>query len=403
MVRGGPAREFFGCQGRQDRPARAAGGFVGNRFVVNRGGVKRACSRLAVAVLGGVLWAGACGGDDTGPLAMPAAVGRPEGASQGPRVAVVVAARGGVTIVPRAGDNFVGETGRQLLRDDTIVVGAGGFAVIELYNHHLVRLKPNERYVVEMIAGFHDPPAGNDLEARFLKLLGDDADDDELRGAIGRVAGWNTRLTAAETIAPLQQPPSELRQDAERGAPADDPQPGGLELGRLDVPTGDGAGGAGEVTGTAADRPKVDPKSDPRKTTPRAEDPGDPAKNTRPTTPPTPTTPPAEQKKAENEKASDDGEKDAEVGSSSAGDLPDLVRFKPASGGAAQTVSLPRPLKDARKALAQCAGAGATIVAQVKGHKLVALTVGGQPRCEAGLIGQAVGLDDGAIELRVTP
>lgn len=362
-------------------------------------------------VLGGVLWLGACGGGDSGPLSMPAAVGRPAGASQGPRVAVVVAARGGVTIVPRAGENFAGEAGRQLLRDDTVVVGAGGFAVIELYNHHLVRLKPNERYVVEMLAGFHDPPAGDDLEARFLRLLGDgERDDDELRGAIGRVAGWNTRMTAAETIAPLQQPrspePAEASSDAKREGPGD-PQPGGAELGRLDranldtPPERDGNAGAGpeDAAGVgASDRPRDDRKTDPRKTAPTT-DPTPEKSTPPPSTDPAPdkNMPPA-QKKSESKESDDD------VGSSAAaGDLPDRVRFKPASGGAAQTVSLPKPLKDARKALAKCAGAGAEIVAEVKGHKLVALTVGGQPRCQDGLIGQAVGLADGAIELRVTP
>lgn len=352
--------------------------------------MKQAFSRLAALMLGGVLWAAGCGGEPAGPLTMPPAVGRPEGTSQGPRVAVIVAARGGVTIVPRTGANFTGGPHRQLLRDDTIVVAADSFVVVELYNRHLVRLKPNERYVVEMLAGFHDPPAGDDLEARFMGMLEPaERDDEALRGAIGRVAGWNTRKTAAETIAPLPLPP----RDADELAGGDIPTAPPARSNAGDEPESPAVGGSGEFgRGKPADplgRDDGAPVADARA--------GEPSKRPETESSPEPDT---SRPRAESKKASD-AQPDAEAGP--ALDLEDRVTFTPAGGGTPLKLSLPQVLRPGRAALASCAGAGATIVAQVKDRKLVALTVGGDPRCQKGLLGKKVGLADGSFELRVTP
>ena len=127
----------------------------------------------------------------------------------GPRVAVVVAFRGTVTVEPSPlgeGATFPAVPELQLLRDDRLVVGPDSFVLVALHNGHVVRLNAGASLRVDAMATFDDPPAGTDLEESFARLLSpSERGDAELRGAITRVAGWNTRMSAAETIAP--QPP----------------------------------------------------------------------------------------------------------------------------------------------------------------------------------------------------
>jgi len=374
-----------------------------------------AYSRWMMLLLAGTLVLGC--NQPTGALSLPAAVGRPADVSQGPRVGVIVAQGGGVTIVPSKGQAFQGLPDQQLLRDDSLVTAADSFVVVQLHNQHLVRLGANQRNVVEMLAPFHDPPAGDDIEARFVRLLSpEERDDPALRGAIARVAGWNTRMSAAQTFAAL--PASEAPQRApEAPAPTQAPSieqsaADGLQRGG-DSPIG----GVPSIPEVLVEEERVDEK-----------------KRGGPTDapPPPPASPASKRKEApERDKASrsapatdskrstdaDDAESaEGAPGSSapapapepapkpgpSAPQLPKQLRFTPASGGPAKSIDLPTPFKANGAALASCAGAGAKISGRVKDHKLVALAVDGAAKCQA-LVGQASTLADGSFELIVTP
>ncbi|MBA3545291.1 MAG: hypothetical protein H0T76_02290 [Nannocystis sp.] len=371
-------------------------------------------------VLAGTLVVGCVGCNQaTGPLSLPAAVGRPAEASQGPRVGVIVTMGGGVTIVPSKGPAFKGLPDQQLLRDDSLVTAADSFVVVQLHNGHLVRLGASQRNVVEMLAAFHDPKAGDDVEARFVELLKpDERDDPALRGAITRVAGWNTRMNAAQTFAALPAPasttvpptaPQARTTAAEESTPAADPAPPPTSE---QTRTGNGP--------SASDQPMTDeaPRHDAKQSRPRLELPGSPS----------PTPPPASRQAPEAKESprapeerkptddplggigaeSDDGvvgggpAPSPESSSAPGPALPNKLKFTPASGGAAQLLDLPATLKSGGAALAQCAGAGAKISGRVKDHKLVELTVDGAKKCQA-LVGKANALADGSFELTVTP
>jgi len=354
----------------------------------------------------------------TGPLSLPAAVGRPIAASQGPRVGVIVAQGGGVTIVPSKGQAYAGGPDQQLLRDDSLVTAADSFVVVQLYNGHLVRLGANQRNVVEMLAPFHDPPADDDVEARFVRLLSsEERDDPALRGAITRVAGWNTRMSAAQTFAALPSRAAPVRTDeAPPAAPPPPPPPvaeastpigSTQEDSKRDTPLDGLGGGAAERAEKRSDTnqgrpaPKSDPVSPPKDqkaSKKRQPTDGAPGGGSPPVQGPASRSP-SDQEEAEESKS--------ELESAPAPvpmpvpALPKQLRFMPAGGGKAQLLDLPTPLKGAAE-LATCAGAGAKITGRVKDHKLVALAVNGVVKCQA-LVGKASTLADGSFELTVTP
>jgi len=344
--------------------------------------------------------------EPSGPLASPPAVGRPAEVSQGPRVGVVVALGGNVTVIPAAGPAFPAAPELQLLRDDRLVTAADSFVVVQLHNGHLVRLGANQRNVVEMLAPFHDPPAADDLEARFVRLLTPaERDDPALRGAITRVAGWNTRMSAAQTFAalPASAAPAPVTPEPpvpEAPGAADGAIRGGISPAE-DVPLA-GVGGveadeerapAAESKSRPAPKPmpappaRVPPSDAKSKGSSRAEAPGSKG----PVSPPESRAPEVEEAKGDR----------AEPAPRPSPQLPAQLRFTPAGGGAAQLLDLPTPLRGA-VALAACAGAGAKIAGRVQGHKLVALTVDGAARCQE-LVGKASSLADGTFELTVKP
>ncbi len=332
------------------------------------------------------------------------AIGRPEGVSQGPRVAVIVALRGDVTVEPSQGGSFAGSEQLQLLRDDSLRVGPGSFVMVALHNGHVVRLNEASALRIDALAPFADAPAGDDLEDRLAALLSPtEREDAALRGAITRVAGWNTRMTAAETIAPLPRvtdppPPERVKEPVE--------------------PDGIGALGGVEAPATKSGEPQTD---EPMKQPTQGADAEDADRTERPrpgkTTakgPPSPV-PPADAPSAEapddsttEEKAkpSTDDKKapDRKDSSSAAGDLPGFVMHTPDGGGATIRTSLPGPLVSKRLELARCAGVGAVIRGRITGKKLVELRVdGAASTCVPELLGKGVGLSDGWIEMTVLP
>jgi hypothetical protein len=351
-------------------------------------------------MLGAALAIGCTGtGEPAGPGQGLPAVGRPLGATQGPRVAVVVALRGDVKVETAGeGMSFTAKPELQLLRDDRLVVGPDSFVVVALYNGHMVRLNAGTDLRVDATATFHDPPAGADIEESFAQLLTpSERDDVALRGAVTRVAGWNTRMSAAETIAPQAPPtpslleaPVRAEEDAEQieaGAPPPSAaKPAGYSA--ADQPM-DGLGGGG-----SAEPPQ-------QRTTPAKDD-----------APATDTMPGAKKAKAPNKPESDKDEgRDApssgassKPGPTTTLDLPKIVVHQADRDGKRTNVSLPGPFVPVRAELAACAGAGAKIRGQISGKKLVELQVNGAAKkCVPGLIGKAVALEDGWIEMTVTP
>lgn len=370
-------------------------------------------SRWMMLVLAGTLSLGC--NQASGPLSLPAAVGRPAEVSQGPRVGVIVTMGGGVTIVPSKGPAFKGLPDQQLLRDDSLVTAADSFVVVQLHNGHLVRLGANQRNVVEMLASFHDPQAGDDAEARFVRLLQpDELDDPALRGAITRVAGWNTRMNAAQTFAALPAPAPTTASQAPSTA-AEESAPAPI---RATAPTPE----PNEVRGEpmpASDQPTADaaPQNDARTSRPRPELPGSPPPEPKPASKAKDAPAPAKNQRptdgplggvgteSDDDAADGLGSGTAPKSSSApapAPELPSKLKFTPASGGAAQLLDLPATLKSGGAALAQCAGAGAKIKGRVKDHTLVELTVDGVAKCQA-LVGKANALADGSFELTVSP
>jgi hypothetical protein len=355
----------------------------------------RVLSRLTMVVLSGLLLGG-CDTNTGGPE-LPPAVGRPDGASQGPRAAVIVAVRGTAEIQPSQGLAFPARAEQQLLRDDRIVTGPDSLVVVALHNQHVVRLNPGTLRV-DAIAMFDERPAGDDLQQRFEQLLTpDERQDPALRGAIARVAGWNTRMTAAETIAPQpaadrSAPPSAPKPTEEDG----ESKPGAPVDPMIDKPTSD------IPTSDVEENAKVELKNGAEKKAPTkkkstspddADEAGGSLKNPFPSNaePGTESTsspsPPPANKKSEDERVPG---------------LPDQVNFRPDDGGKLLRVSLPTPLAAVRASLAACAGPGVKIRVHVVGKKITELKVNGvASKCEPGLLGKSVGLADGWIELQV--
>ena len=300
----------------------------------------RVLSGLAGWMLGAALTVGC---DAATPAPGLPAIGRPEGTSQGPRAAVVVAMRGDVSVEPSelaSGTSFPARPELQLLRDDRLVVGPQSFVLVALHNGHIVRLNEGSRLRVDAMAAFADPPAGTGIEQRFADALSPaERDDVELRGAITRVAGWNTRMSAAETIAP---------QPAQSAPPLPQDLPERIEAATADTRTG-----SAPLLGASQ----------------------------------------RDLKRTDTKKGS----------SSKAADLPNTVDHRDLADRRTR-VGLPGPLRTARAELAKCAGPGAKIRAQVRGKRLVALEIDGvASKCVPGLIGKTVAQSDGWIEMTVQP
>jgi len=344
------------------------------------------------------------GCDAAGPAAGLPAIGRPGEASQGPRAAVIVAFRGDVRVEPSSfvgAASFPAHAELQLLRDDRLVVGPGSFVLVALHNGHIVRLNEGSSLRVDAMAAFEDPPAGTGIEQRFADALSPaERDDVELRGAITRVAGWNTRMNAAQTIAPQPaQSPPPLAQDA----PA-----------RIEIPA-EGAGDAKAGPGAShRGSPPIDAPGPVGKSEQRVPDEikaDQPSKNKKPSPPsppqddaPTPK-PEADQMEPDEEQKDKQSSKPSNTkkSSSSALDLPNTVDYIDLQGKHT-SVGLPGPLRTVRVELAKCAGAGAKIRAQVRGKQLVALKINGvASKCVPGVIGKTVAQPDGWLEMTVKP
>ncbi|MBL9099916.1 MAG: hypothetical protein JNL82_03105 [Myxococcales bacterium] len=382
-------------------------------------GEKRAMTVLGGLLLGGWLLTGCDRGGGGGSAAesevvdagaQPLAIGRPADASTGPRVGVVVAATADVRVLPSQGAPFQASEGTMLVKDDRLTTGPGAdsFVVVELYNGHVVRFNQSASIVVAGISVFDAPRAGDDLEARFEKVLRpEEQGDTHLRGAISRVAGWSSRMTATETIAALPSPPA---------APPpiealEDIKSGGTEM-----------KGPGDPGPLADSKKASDPKDDPRRpTSPTNPLGGDepPQPNARDhspddgsTTPPEPTKPEPdpkapemtpEPKTPEPKKMDPKPEPDADTDSSKPElDLTSTVTFTPDKGVESKE-KLPAGLSVGRRKLAECAGAGAKIRARVEKKVIVKIeVVGSGKKCTEG-VGRGVDLADGWLELRVEP
>lgn len=334
----------------------------------------------------------ACGGGELNADAQPQAVGRPADASTGPRVGVVVASSPGVRIEPWKGGAFAASEGVMLVRDDRLVTGSDprSFVVVELYNGHVVRLGHGTEIAVERIAVFNAPRSGDGVMVQFEKALRpEELADDAMRGAISRVAGWNSRMTAAETVAPvsvpvpLQKPAVETElQGVEmpaEGQPDPGPRLDGSPADPLRAPERGGPG-----------KPAVEPNSRPGKLpTSKPNGPhgaGDEAGGLPTTQSPMPEPPSS----ADAKKASE----------SKKPDLADKVQFKRNAGGE-QTIDLPAALVVEREQLAACAGAGARLRVQVENKLIRKISVVGSARVCALKTDKAVELDDGTMEIRV--
>lgn len=352
---------------------------------------------LSQLVLAGFLALGCDGGAaEANADAQAPAVGRPADAKGGPRVGVVVIASADVRVQPSQGAAFPAEQGVMLVRDDRLVTGAdpGSFVVVELYNGHLVRFNQGTEIAVEKIAVFDAPRAGDDLAQRFEKVLRpEELGDERMRGAISRVAGWNSRMTAAETIAvlpaarlaeaPSQSPPPVSEMKAERlgeGVPG---------LGRGDEPQKDApmdplqSGGAGDLDDGAPGKNKPPrPDGDPRPTdvdTKKEAKKGDKESSSAPRTDPRPESP--------------DSPDESSL------DLPAMVTFVP-DGGKASNVELPLALRAERRQLARCAGRGALLRAHVVKGLIAAIVVDNGNKCSLET-SRGLSLADGWLEMRV--
>lgn len=331
---------------------------------------KRVLCGLLLGLSVGLMAVGCGGGGRKARIAedQPPAVGRPERATAGPRVGVIVVATPGVQVEPREGPAFAATQGTMLVRSDRLALGsaADSFAVVELYNGHLVRLSQGADVVVEKLAVFDAPPAGDDLAQRFEKMLRkEELADKDLRGAISRVAGWNSRMTAAETIATMPSkremptaPPAIEMSEPSKGKGPRDPQDGPAEEG--DGPQLDAAGNLGDIAGPSKNR--KDPTRDKE---------------------PTPQSDPADTKK----KSSD-----------TVPDLPDRVGFKP-DDKAMKEIDLPQELKAERKALAACAGRGATVKVRVMHGEIQKIEVSDGKKCSLSV--KKLQMDDGVLQMEV--
>jgi len=366
--------------------------------------------RLSQVVLAGFLALGCDGGGaaEVTADAQAPAVGRPEDASGGPRVGVVVLASPDVRVHPSRGSAFRADQGVMLVRDDTLATtaDAGSFVVVELYNGHLVRFNHGSKIVVEKIAVFDAGRAGDDLAQRFEKVLRpEELVNAEMRGAISRVAGWNSRMTAAETIAAL--PAGQLAPPPNSDAKAERPMRG-------DVPE---EAELGPVADAPAQAPVPSSPTDTLKTggggldkIPEGDD-GDqgvPVKNTRPQSPPV-----EENKRAEDAEAKQASKKGKQSGAELPGaelpepsspkveslDLPGMVSFTP-DGGSTSTIELPLALSLERVRLAECAGRGALLRAHVVKGLIKEIVIDNGKKCSLET-SRALTLPDGWLEMHV--
>lgn len=363
--------------------------------------------RLSQVVLAGFLVLG-CDGGVTADAQVPA-VGRPEGVSGGPRVGVVVLASPDVRVQPSRGSEFAAKQGVMLVRDDTLVTTADpkSFVVVELYNGHLVRFNHESKIVVEKIAVFDAGRAGDDLAQRFEKVLRpEELKNEEMRGAISRVAGWNSRMTASETIAALPAsqlaspppPPVESKSEAStRGDVPGAPEPGPVDP-QADAPLADRA-------------PEPSRPGDPKKASKRAE-PGDgvdePQKNSKlPQAPedkdddgaPGGGDVDSKQPTKKDKASGTEPEPESPKVDEKAPDLPGKVSFTP-EGGTKSTIDLPLALSLERAQLARCAGRGALLRAKVVKGLIKEITVDGGKKCSLET-SRALTLADGWLEMRV--
>ena len=352
----------------------------------------RVSSKLARWVVAASLLAlSACEAAATAPS--EPAIGRPAGASQGLRAAIVVAVTGEATIRPGQGAPFAAGPDQELLADDIVVTAGDGFVMLELHNGHVVRMRSGEGLRVDQTAAFGEPAAAGALADRLAMALNKQETSDPRLKVAARVAGWNMRMSSAQTFGVTRAPPAEERKldEKEITARADAPEP--PKTPQLDSVSVDSSantksigapGGGGNKdasrTGTAKGKtpppPPVARTPDPGRIEPKDSEAKKPS--------------PAEAPAAE----AAEPEADAML------DLPNSVDFLP-RGGAKRSVGLPGPLKAKRHDLAICAGKGVQIRAQVKGGKLVKLEFPGADKCSAGIIGGTIALEDGWLELRV--
>ena len=296
-------------------------------------------------------------------------------------MAVIVAVRGEVQVAPSEGEGFAARPELQLLRDDRLTVEPGSFVVVALHNGYLVRLNEGTGLRVDGLASFDDAPTGADLEQRFSALLSpSEREDEALRRSISRVAGWNTRMTAADTI-PTQ--PAQARAAAPASASAKDDEAPTVEVASLP----DTAPSGGVAAGPPVAAPPAEAKDDaPRRGADKVEPPKKIGSGPK------------------TRDRSDSDEMGGDVKTSASSDLPAEVTHHSALTGERKTVSLPAPLKQLRQVLARCAGAGAVVRVEIKAGRFVALKINGvASQCTPALIGEAVALTDGWIEMTVTP
>lgn len=366
---------------------------------------ERVLGGLPRLLLVGLLTLGCGGGGqaELGPNAQKPAVGRPDGVSGGPRVGVVVIASKDVRVQPSRGAAFPAQQGVMLVRDDRLVTAAdpGSFVVVELYNGHLVRFNQATETVIEKIAVFDAPRAGDDLAKRFEKVLRpEELGDDRMRGAISRVAGWNSRMTAAETIAVLPaerldaSPPPPPARDGKAESKAEQSR-GNLEP--ESAPAPEDAPGPEDSTAPLAD-PQANKlptgRTPPSKSDRLDEDDGVGSHGK--------ASKRAEEPDTEESKKSSEGDKPRTPGDVDDGaglDLPESVHFKPEKG-AARTVKLPLALAMEREQLAGCAGRGAQLRAHVVKGLIKEIVVDNGRKCSLET-SRALTLEDGWLEMRV--
>ena len=360
-------------------------------------------ARWAVAA-GLTMAVAACEAAATGP-SQPAA-GRPAGASEGLRAAVVVAVTGAATIQPSQGATFVARPDQELLADDTIVVAGDGFVMLELHNGHVVRVRSAEGLRVDRTAAFAEPAVSGQLADRLAAALSPEESRDPRLQVAARVAGWNMRMTSARTFGVQEE---SKREESKREAEAADVEasPGA----GLEAPGPPARPVSPEPESSPAD-PVLDAKKAPTES-PQPDTPTD--KNTgrpRPEPPePKDKTPPPVRKPVDPPPVSDDdaGTESSQTPKQSKAPEPDAILDLPSTvdfttdGGVKSSVGLPGPLRARSRELALCAGKGVKIRAQVKGRKLVKLEFPGADKCGAGIVGGTVALADGWLELRVKP
>lgn len=355
----------------------------------------RVSTRLAGwAVAASVMMAAACEAVATAPS--EPAVGRPAGASEGLRAAIVVAVNGGATIKPSQGAPFAAGPDQELLADDTVVTAGDGFVMLELHNGHVVRVRSGEGLRVDKTAVFSEPAVTGSLADRLAAALSaDEATNPNLQVA-ARVAGWNMRMSSAQTFGVKEAPARTGAQIEEsKQAPSEDLKVPATDPVNTEPTTPPEAPGNGDAKKASKRDEKDRDRPEDKRAGDTPEPPTPPPANRRPDDASAPTSDPLDSTHPTKQSKTPETE-------SSGLDLPTTVDFVP-DGGSKRRVGLPGPLLAQRKALADCAGKGVQIRVQVKAKKLVKLEFPGADRCGAGLIGKSIALEDGWLEMRVSP